>query len=31
MTLMLHVPVILEASPVPVTKDTEEMDSTAMV
>ena len=31
MTLMLHVPILLEASPVPVTKDTEEMDSTAMV
>ena len=30
-TLMLYVPILLEASPVPVTKDTEEMESTAMV
>ena len=31
MTLMLHVPILLEASPVPVTKDTVEMELSAMV
>ena len=30
-TLMLHAPTFLEASPVPVTKDTVEMESTVLV